>query len=67
NLPENSQLRRDHPPPCLISPVELLAHVFIECLPPETYLKPDIDSAPLLLTRVCRRWRDVALRTTQLW
>ncbi|KAI9568136.1 hypothetical protein HD554DRAFT_2022600 [Boletus coccyginus] len=48
-------------------PVELLARIFIESLPREAYLKPDVDDVPLVLTRVCRRWRDVALRTTRLW
>lgn len=48
-------------------PVELLARIFIESLPPETYIKPDVDDVPLVLMRVCRRWRDVALRTTRLW
>jgi hypothetical protein len=48
-------------------PAELLSRIFVQCLPDEPYIRPDADRAPLLFTRVCRRWRELALQTTQLW
>ena len=48
-------------------PVELLARIFIQCLPDEPYIKPHADSPPLLFTTVCRQWREIALGTTELW
>lgn len=48
-------------------PVELHARIFVACLPLEPYVKPTPYLAPLLLLRVCRRWRDVVLRTPELW
>lgn len=47
-------------------PVEILTDIFLLCLPaPPTPLHP--DDAPILLTRVCRQWRGLALTTPQLW
>ncbi|TDL26852.1 hypothetical protein BD410DRAFT_782936 [Rickenella mellea] len=55
-------------------PDEVLSEIFVHCLPSSqsNYLKdrppvPSVQSAPLLLTRVCRRWADVALSTHHLW
>ncbi|OJA16627.1 hypothetical protein AZE42_06002 [Rhizopogon vesiculosus] len=48
-------------------PFEVLSHIFIHCLPETKYLSPAARLAPMLLTRVCRRWRDVALGTPSLW
>ncbi|KAJ7685721.1 hypothetical protein DFH06DRAFT_1289499 [Mycena polygramma] len=49
-------------------PPEILAEIFLHCLPPayESML-PHFYSAPLVLCRVCRRWRDVATATSALW
>ena len=44
---------------------ELLGNVFIFSLP--DVVRPDPGSAPLLFLQICRLWRDVALRTPQLW
>src|ERR1700761_6252462 len=47
-------------------PVELLASIFVHCLPlDKQHLRP--SSAPLLLTRICGTWRAIALRTPELW
>jgi len=48
-------------------PVEILRQIFLCCLPnnPNSWVKQ--YECPLLLTRVCSRWRQVALSTTQLW
>jgi hypothetical protein len=48
-------------------PPEVLSHIFMYCLPEEQYLSPAPRLAPMLLTRICRRWRDVALATPGLW
>ncbi|KAF5382821.1 hypothetical protein D9757_007311 [Collybiopsis confluens] len=46
-------------------PPEILAEVFAQCLP--KYGTRDLDEAPLVLTRVCRNWRQIALGTPRLW
>ena len=72
-------LKKDHSPliafnpttttmPISLLPVELLTRIFVECLHDDgPYLHPATYAAPLLLTLVCRRWRQIALQTTQLW
>lgn len=47
-------------------PPEILVECFIYCVYPNT---PDVDpdSAPILLTHICRRWREIALHTPPLW
>ncbi|KAJ6626000.1 hypothetical protein B0H10DRAFT_568804 [Mycena sp. CBHHK59/15] len=47
-------------------PVEIMSEIFTHCLP-ESICAPDIKNAPLLLTRVSRRWRTIALSTPVLW
>ncbi|KAG2098211.1 uncharacterized protein F5147DRAFT_714083, partial [Suillus discolor] len=42
-------------------PTEVLSQIFNHCLP-ETPFK-----APVLLTRICQRWREVAVGTPDLW
>lgn len=47
-------------------PSEILVECFLYCV----YLEvPNInpESAPILLTRICRRWRDIVLETPLLW
>ncbi|KII84442.1 hypothetical protein PLICRDRAFT_365676 [Plicaturopsis crispa FD-325 SS-3] len=51
--------------PCRQLPDEVLSTIFIYCLP--SSVQPSTNRAPLLLTRICRRWRIVALSTPQLW
>ncbi|KAJ7685698.1 hypothetical protein DFH06DRAFT_1075279 [Mycena polygramma] len=53
--------RRDPLPP------EILAEIFIHCLPDEDFIIPALSIAPLILCVICRRWRDVALTTPTLW
>ncbi|KAG1856128.1 hypothetical protein F4604DRAFT_1215802 [Suillus subluteus] len=48
-------------------PTEVLCHIFDYCLPDTKYLSPTPDMAPILLTRVCRRWREVAVDMPSLW
>ncbi|KAH0835860.1 hypothetical protein J3R83DRAFT_9731 [Lanmaoa asiatica] len=48
-------------------PPEVLGEVFYHCLPKTPYITPrDVDS-PMILTRVCRHWRAVAMSTPCLW
>lgn len=48
-------------------PTEVLSIIFVHCLPEDKYLKPTLKLAPVLLTRVCRRWREVAVGMPSLW
>ncbi|KAJ7776180.1 hypothetical protein B0H16DRAFT_1858945 [Mycena metata] len=46
-------------------PFEIAAKIFLHCLIDNA--EPDIHSAPLLLGRICRHWRSVALSSPELW
>lgn len=48
-------------------PFEVLAEIFIHCLPPGDYLIPSDRHAPMTLTAVSQTWRDVAISTPTLW
>lgn len=48
-------------------PDDVLGEIFIRCLPRDRYPAIYVREAPLLLTLISRRWRDVALRTPVLW
>lgn len=48
-------------------PTELITEIFLHCLPDEIYIDPHIRAAPLLLARICRSWRSIALHTPKLW
>lgn len=47
-------------------PVEILGDIFLQCLPPITS-RPRTTTAPLLLCRVSRHWRQVAVSLPSLW
>ncbi|KAJ7481102.1 hypothetical protein B0H11DRAFT_1232449 [Mycena galericulata] len=51
----------------LALPHEILAEIFVQCLPDDVFINPSYDSAPLILCGVCRQWRIVALTTSKLW
>ncbi|KAG0697944.1 hypothetical protein DFH29DRAFT_128074 [Suillus ampliporus] len=48
-------------------PSELLSHIFVHCLPETEHLLPASKLAPMLLTGICRRWREVAVGMSRLW
>ncbi|KAG2751758.1 hypothetical protein P692DRAFT_20872637 [Suillus brevipes Sb2] len=49
-------------------PPEILSLIFHHCLPEDEFLLPRVTHmAPVLLTRICRPWRDVAVNTPSLW
>ncbi|KAG1745308.1 hypothetical protein EDB19DRAFT_1906420 [Suillus lakei] len=54
------------PTRCLL-PSELLGEIFLRCLPQTSYVTPSSNDCPLVLTRICRQWRAVALSTPRLW
>ncbi|TFK67000.1 hypothetical protein BDN72DRAFT_843560 [Pluteus cervinus] len=53
----------DNPLPIHTVPVELLAEVFLKAAK-SSYKRQQMT---LILTWVCRRWREIALNTPQLW
>ncbi|KAG9311575.1 hypothetical protein JVU11DRAFT_7783 [Chiua virens] len=53
--------------PALRIPPEVLGEVFYHCLPKTPYITPRDVECPMVLTRVCRHWRAVALSTPHLW
>ncbi|KAJ7161470.1 hypothetical protein C8R43DRAFT_1233693 [Mycena crocata] len=53
--------------PALPLPPEILAEIFVHCLPDDSLATPDPTTAPLLLCRICRQFREVALTTPDLW
>ncbi|THU78318.1 hypothetical protein K435DRAFT_572604, partial [Dendrothele bispora CBS 962.96] len=48
-------------------PPEMIAELFTYCLPSTHPPTRDPSEAPLLLTLVCKQWREIALRTPYLW
>jgi hypothetical protein len=48
-------------------PAELLSEIFMLTLPPFDSLPPSKLRSPMLLTRICRSWREVAVGTPSLW
>jgi hypothetical protein len=48
-------------------PTEILTLIFMHCLPEESHLSLTQSKAPMLLTRICRQWREVALDMPILW
>ncbi|KAJ7160372.1 hypothetical protein C8R46DRAFT_1194716 [Mycena filopes] len=46
---------------------ELLARIFLFCTQETVTLPPSADEPLLILTRICRRWRQLALLTSELW
>ncbi|KAJ6622698.1 hypothetical protein B0H10DRAFT_2012412 [Mycena sp. CBHHK59/15] len=61
------------PTPCEISkiPPEIISEIFLHCLlnsrPRPGELAPRPSDAPMLLGRICRQWREIALWTPELW
>ncbi|KAJ7155213.1 hypothetical protein C8R46DRAFT_1117225 [Mycena filopes] len=56
----------------LISPVralppEILQEIFMACLPTKHFAIMHASEAPLVLGRVCSRWRAISLSTPALW
>ncbi|KAG1797239.1 uncharacterized protein BJ212DRAFT_1218513, partial [Suillus subaureus] len=48
-------------------PTEVLSQIFVYCLPEDSHLSLAQNQAPVLLTRICRKWRNVAVDMPILW
>ncbi|KAJ3718469.1 hypothetical protein C8R42DRAFT_585997, partial [Lentinula raphanica] len=48
-------------------PIETMAEIFMHCLPTHRFPIRSLKEAPLLLTMVCRRWREIAMAHPRLW
>ncbi|KAK7022108.1 hypothetical protein R3P38DRAFT_3538325 [Favolaschia claudopus] len=53
--------------PIRLLPLDILAEIFLACLPSKREALIDDSKAPLLLGRICRSWRAVAYSTPTLW
>ncbi|KAK7022101.1 hypothetical protein R3P38DRAFT_2710032 [Favolaschia claudopus] len=53
--------------PIRLLPFDILAEIFLACLPSKREALIDESKAPLLLGRICRHWRAVAYSTPALW
>ncbi|KAJ7166752.1 hypothetical protein C8R46DRAFT_869441, partial [Mycena filopes] len=51
--------------PILTIPFEITAEIFVHCLP--EFPGHSGTVAPMLLTRVCRQWRNIACSAPRLW
>ncbi|KAJ7019653.1 hypothetical protein C8F04DRAFT_1147087 [Mycena alexandri] len=51
--------------PVLTLPSEITSEIFARCV--EWHREPDPKHAPLLITYVCRAWRDIAIHDPTLW
>ncbi|KAJ7656791.1 hypothetical protein DFH06DRAFT_465227 [Mycena polygramma] len=53
--------------PVQLLPPEIIARIFIDCLPVHGRVRPSPMAPPLLLAQICRDWRVIALGTCKLW
>ncbi|KAJ7205001.1 hypothetical protein GGX14DRAFT_368345, partial [Mycena pura] len=53
--------------PDLTLPNEIVPRIFVDCLPSHGRVRPSCGTAPLMFTRICRHWRNIALATYKLW
>ncbi|KAF9456969.1 hypothetical protein BDZ94DRAFT_1326592 [Collybia nuda] len=48
-------------------PEELIIHIFCLCKPNNRFTRPVSTQMPMVLCRVSKLWREIAIRTTALW
>ncbi|KAJ7605130.1 hypothetical protein DFH06DRAFT_261277 [Mycena polygramma] len=53
--------------PVLALPAEITSRIFVACLPAHGRVRPSREAPPLLLTQVCRQWREIAISSCRLW
>ncbi|KAG1831934.1 hypothetical protein DFJ58DRAFT_918219 [Suillus subalutaceus] len=58
---QSSTLRGNFSSPICRLPTEILSEIFLYCLPEDEHWMYASRLAPLLLTRICRQWREVAV------
>ncbi|KAJ7623480.1 hypothetical protein FB45DRAFT_1061385 [Roridomyces roridus] len=51
----------------LTLPPEITALIFVHCLPDDEFIEPDPSVTPLVLLRICKQWRQIAVATPTLW
>ncbi|KAJ6521180.1 hypothetical protein DFH09DRAFT_223587, partial [Mycena vulgaris] len=53
--------------PVLTLPNDITIAIFQRCIPSTTLPRPSASTAPLLLSQICRQWRQIALGSPELW
>ncbi|KAJ6459529.1 hypothetical protein C8R45DRAFT_1030357 [Mycena sanguinolenta] len=55
--------------PVLTLPNEIITEIFVHVVPkyPDQCPTSSLRHSPVLLTQICREWRDIALQTPALW
>ncbi|KAJ7646527.1 hypothetical protein FB45DRAFT_820989 [Roridomyces roridus] len=48
-------------------PVDIVREIFVACLPTNRNAVMSTQEAPLLISRICSAWREIALTTPSLW
>ncbi|KAJ7581575.1 hypothetical protein C8J56DRAFT_1100882, partial [Mycena floridula] len=48
-------------------PLDVLLQIFVKCLPESGKPLMEAAQAPLLLTHVCKAWREIAVGDPELW
>lgn len=48
-------------------PSDIWAEIFVRCLPTSHNSVMALGEAPLILTRICKSWREIAMSTPLLW
>ncbi|KAG2037881.1 hypothetical protein BDR03DRAFT_831810, partial [Suillus americanus] len=68
---ESINLHRRLVSPLWRLPTEILSQIFCHCLPqipePHELQPPSTLTAPMLLTKICRQWREIAVGMPNLW
>ncbi|KAG1886168.1 hypothetical protein F4604DRAFT_1675824 [Suillus subluteus] len=64
---QSNTCRGDFSSPIWRLPNEILSEIFLYCLPEDDDLVCGSRQAPISLTRICRRWREVAVSLPMLW
>ncbi|KAG2029205.1 hypothetical protein BDR03DRAFT_1018745 [Suillus americanus] len=67
DIVQSNTLHTSFSPPIWRLPTEILSEIFLYCLPEDEHLVYASRLAPLLLTRICRQWREVAVSLPKLW
>ncbi|KAG2031271.1 hypothetical protein BDR03DRAFT_973045, partial [Suillus americanus] len=64
---QSNTSRRRFSSPIWRLPTEILSEIFLYCLPEDEHLVYTSRQAPMLLTKICRQWREVAVGLPMLW
>ncbi|KAJ7605136.1 hypothetical protein DFH06DRAFT_1068016 [Mycena polygramma] len=55
--------------PVLTLPSDIVSRIFVACLPDYAHgrVRPSAGKPPLVLGHICRRWREIAVSSSELW